>query len=92
MLLTILSVACGLASAAAWFYASSVKVTRKEALEQRLKAAAKSGDEAYLGGVTFDGAEMRETLAAQSKWSSVGAVLAAISVASQSLAQVFPCG
>jgi hypothetical protein len=88
MLLAILSVVCGLASAAAWFYASRVKVTREQALEQRRRAAAKSGKEPYLGGMTFDGAEMRETLAAQSKWNSVGAVLAAIAVASQSLAQV----
>lgn len=87
MLLTILSIVCGLASAAAWLYASRVKVTREQALEQRRKAAAKSGATPDLSGVSFDGAEMRETLAAQSKWNSIGAVFAAIAVAAQAVAQ-----
>ncbi len=87
MVLTILSIVSGLASAASWLYASRVKVSREQALKQRRNAAEKSGTTPYLGGVTFDGAEMRETLAAQSKWNSVGAVLAAIAVATQAVAQ-----
>jgi hypothetical protein len=87
MALTIISIGCGLASSAAWLYASRVKVSREQALKQRRKRAEKDGTPPNLSGVTFDGAEMRETLAAQSKWNSIGAGLAAIAVAAQAAAQ-----
>jgi len=88
-ILTFLAVLSGLASAGAWLYASRVKVSREKALAKRRKEAEKNGEEPYLGGVVFYGAEMKETLDAQSKWNSIGAVLAAIAVASQAIAPLF---
>jgi len=81
------SIASGLASAAAWLYASHVRVSREKALLLRRRAAAKTGERPDLSGVTFDGWEVRETLAAQSRWNSIGAVLAAVAIAFQAAAQ-----
>ncbi|WP_144423871.1 hypothetical protein [Xanthomonas graminis] len=86
-ILTIISVVSGLASALAWLYASRVKVPREKALLQRRRAAEKGGASPDLSGVTFDGWEVRETLVAQSKWNSIGAVLAAVAVFCQAVAQ-----
>jgi len=86
-ILTIISIVCGLASAAAWLYASRVKVSRENALVQRRRAAEKNGTTPDLSGVEFNGMEVQETLAAQSKWNSIGATLAAIAVLCQALAQ-----
>lgn len=85
--LTVISIGFALASAGAWLYASRVKVSREEALSQRRRLADKHGSTPDLSGVTFEGWEVRETLAAQSKWNSIGAVLAAASILSQALAQ-----
>lgn len=87
-ILQVLSIAAGLSSAAAWLYASQVKVSRENALEIRRRDAQKSGLSPDLSGMTFEGWEMRETLAAQSKWNSVGAILAAAAVATQSVASL----
>lgn len=86
-ILTIVSIASGLASAVSWLYASHVKVSREKAVLLRHGAAAKTGDKPDLSGVTFDGWELRETLAAQSRWNSVGAVLAAVAIACQAASQ-----
>jgi len=86
-ILTIISIASGLASAAAWLYASHVKVSREKALAQRRRAAEKTAGSPDLSGVTFDGWEVRETLAAQSRWNSVGAALAAVAITCQALSQ-----
>lgn len=86
-LLTALSIGSGLMSAAAWFYASRVTVSREKALLERRSEAAKTGATPDLAGVTFDGWEVRETLAAQAKWNSIGAALAAAAILCQALAQ-----
>lgn len=88
--LIVISIASGLASAVAWLYASHVKISREKALERRRRTAEKSGGVADLGGASFDGWEIRETLAAQSKWNSIGAVLAAVAVSAQAVAQALP--
>lgn len=88
-ILSVISIIAGFASAAAWLYASRVKVTRESAIHQRKQKAAKEGTTPNLSGVTFDGWEVRETFEQQSKWNSIGAVLAAIAVFSQTLAQAF---
>ena len=85
--LTVISIGSGLASAAAWFYASRVKVSREKALSQRRREAEEIGVDPDLSGVTFDGCEVRETLAAQAKWNSIGAALAAVAILCQALAQ-----
>lgn len=85
--LTFISIGFGLASAGAWLYASCVKVSREEALSRRRRAADKSGNAPDLSGVTFDGWEVRETFAAQSRWNSIAAVLSAASIFSQAVAQ-----
>lgn len=87
-ILTVISVVSGCASAAAWLYASHVKVSRESAIRQRRLAAEKNRTIPDLSGVTFDGWEVRETLAAQSKWNSLGAVLAATAVLCQAVAQM----
>ncbi|QNM59303.1 hypothetical protein XHV734_0454 [Xanthomonas hortorum pv. vitians] len=86
-ILATISIASGLASAAAWIYASHVKVSRDKALSQRHRAAEKTSSTPDLSGVNFDGWEVRETLAAQSKWNSIGAVLAALAVLCQAVSQ-----
>ena len=85
--LTLLSIIAGLASAGAWLYASNVKVTREAALAQRRKRAEKRGEKPDLGGIVLFGAELQETLQAQARWNSTGAVLAAVAIGSQAIAQ-----
>jgi len=59
-------------------------VSRKKAIEQRLKAAEKTGERPNLAGVelTINGKsfEMLETINAQAKWNSRGAIYAATAV------------
>jgi len=86
--LTSISIGAGLASAGAWLYASNVKVTRETALAKRRKRAEKTGDKPNLGGIELFGAELQETIQAQARWNSAGAVLAAVAVASQAIAQL----
>ncbi|WP_369978621.1 hypothetical protein [Xanthomonas bundabergensis] len=88
MILTWLSVITSLMSAGAWLYASNVKVTREAALKKRRKRAEKTGEKPNLGGIELFGAELKETMEAQVRWNSAGAVLAAIAVASQAFAQL----
>lgn len=87
MLLTTISILFGSASAAAWFYASRAKVTREKALDRRRRVAEKSGKAVDLSGASFDGWDIRETLAVQSKWNSIGAIFGAIAVLAQAFSQ-----
>lgn len=84
-LLIVISIVSGLASSGAWLYASQVKVSREKALSQRRAEAQKKGVTPDLSGVVFDGWEVRETLAAQAKWNSIGAVFAAIAISCQAV-------
>ena len=79
------SVVFGLASAFAWFYASTIKVTRERVVAQRIKEAERNGEKPNLAGVTLDGWDMSGTFAAQSKWNACGAVLAACAIALQAV-------
>ncbi len=76
-----------IASARAWLYSSRVKVPRENALSQRRSAADKSGSTLISLKKLFDGWDVRETLAAQSRLKSIGVLLAAGSILRQDLAQ-----
>lgn len=83
-----LSLAAALCSAGAWFYASRVKVSSEEAFEITRRNAEKRGGTPNYAGMSFDGWDFRETLAAQARWSAIGAFLAAVAVAGQAIAQL----
>ncbi|QXX88350.1 hypothetical protein J7649_16715 (plasmid) [Acinetobacter lwoffii] len=84
-----ISIIFGFLSAGAWFYSSQVKVTREKALEIAKKKAQKNKEQPNLSGVSFDGWDVRETLKAQSKWNSLGAIFASISMFLQGLISIF---
>lgn len=86
--LTSISIVAGLASAGAWLHASNVKVTREAAIAKRRKRAEKTCEKPSLGGIELFGADLQETIQAQARWNSAGAVLAAVAVASQAIAQL----
>jgi len=79
------SVVFGLASACAWLYASTVKVTRAQVVAQRIKEAERNGKKPNLAGSTLDGWDMSGMFASQSKWNARGAVLAACAIALQAV-------
>lgn len=83
-----LSLIAALGSAAAWLYASRVKVSEEDAQERIRKTAEKKGVKPNYTRMSFDGWDFRETLAAQAKWSSIGALLAAVAVAAQVISQI----
>ncbi|MGK5035694.1 hypothetical protein [Janthinobacterium sp. LB3P118] len=85
--ITTASVVSGFMSAAAWLYASTVKISREEAVDQRKKEALRKGETPNLGSVSLDGWDMSATFSAQSKWNSCGAALAACAVGLQALGQ-----
>jgi hypothetical protein len=86
------AVIAALLSAAAWYRAATVKVTREQVVEARKKAALKKGEIPNLAGVTLDGADLSGTFAAQSKWNSVGAIGAAVTVLLQAFTPFFASG
>ena len=86
--LTWVAIALGFCSAAAWLRSSQVKVPVEEALARRKKAAERTGEKPTRGYVALDGWEMSETFAAQSRWSSIGALLAASSITLQAVSQL----
>ncbi|MBW3509552.1 MULTISPECIES: hypothetical protein [Janthinobacterium] len=90
-LMTIGSIGFGFTSAAAWLYASNVKVTHEQVIVQRKKDAILTGEVPDLGGVSLDGWDMSATFAAQAKWNSRGAALAACAVSLQALSQALSC-
>lgn len=59
---------------------------------RRIKKAHLKGEKPNLGGVSFDGKDISETLSAQSKWNAIGAVMAAFAVGLQSLSLAVKCG
>lgn len=64
-----------------------MKVSHKKAMEIRIARAKKRGEEPNLSSVSFDGADMSATSAAQSKWNAIGAFLTASSILMQTIAQ-----
>lgn len=88
MLLTMVSIVCGFLSAGAWLKASVVKVSREQEIKWRTKKANKMGEKPNLAGATLDGWDMSGTFRAQAKWNAIAAVLAAISLSCQALAQM----
>lgn len=84
-----ISIIFGFFSAGAWFYSSHVKVTREKAVKIAKKKAQKKNEQPNLSGVSFDGWDVRETLKAQSKWNSLGAFFASISMFFQALISIF---
>ncbi|MBT9490868.1 MAG: hypothetical protein IV107_00650 [Paucibacter sp.] len=87
-LISIASVFFGFASAAAWFYASVVKVSWEQSVAQRKKEAHRKGVTPNLAGVSLDGWDMSSTFTAQSKWNARGAALAACAVGLQAFGQL----
>lgn len=84
-----ISIFFGIMSACAWLYASQVKISREKAVDILKKRAQKNNQIPNLGGVSFDGSDLRETLKAQSKWNSLGAIFASISMLCQATLQIF---
>ena len=78
----------GICSAAAWLRSSTVKVTVEEAMSRRKRTAERTGITLSHGYTSLDGWEMSETFAAQSRWNSLGAFLAASSITLQAISQL----
>ncbi|MFI8010017.1 hypothetical protein ACIF8R_07445 [Acinetobacter sp. ABJ_C4_1] len=89
LVFTWISIICGFLSAFSWLYASQVKVSDKKALALIEKRARKNKEKPNYARMTFDGADMRETLHAQTKWNSLGAIFASISMLFQVILQIF---
>lgn len=79
--LNILSVILSFAAAASWFYSATVRVKPEEGAR----------DEDGMGPlrITVDGADLFESLSAQSKWSAVAATLAAGAAILQGIVLLF---
>ncbi|WP_267531293.1 hypothetical protein [Acinetobacter oleivorans] len=89
LVFTWISIICGFLSAFSWLYASQVKVSDKKALALIEKRARKNKEKPNYARMTFDGADMRETLRAQTKWNSLGAIFASLSMLFQVILQMF---
>lgn len=86
MWLNWLAVIAGIASAACWYRAGTVKVDYDTAVAKRVRKAEKLGLTPSRAGVILDGNDLSGTFEAQSAWNSRGALLAAASIALQTLA------
>ncbi|MFW6551361.1 hypothetical protein ACOCI4_08360 [Acinetobacter baumannii] len=89
LVFTWISIICGFLSAFSWLYASQVKVSDKKAVALIEKRARKNKEKPNYARITFDGADMRETLRAQTTWNSLGAIFASISMLFQVILQIF---
>ena len=88
--LTVLAILFSVGSASAWFYASRVKVPLREAMAMAHKRAARTGVKSEGGFFAFDNWDFRETVAAQSRWNSVGAISAGMAILLQAVVQWLP--
>ena len=83
VVLKVLAVLAGLASAWCWLYAGKT-ISREQELERRRRKAAKAGKKADLGGVELIDDEISydliATLRHQSEWNRAGAILAATAI------------
>ncbi len=84
-----ISIVLGFLSALCWLKASVVKVSYEQEVKRREKEARKKGEVANLSSVTLDGWDMSGTFRAQSRWNALAALLASISIFSQSIIQLF---
>lgn len=84
VILSIASIACGFISAACWLKASFSKVTREQEIAWRRKQAVKQGIEPNLATVSLDGYDLSGTFRSQTKWNSLGAIFAALTILLQS--------
>ncbi|MDQ9035185.1 hypothetical protein RFH07_00885 [Acinetobacter seifertii] len=89
LIFTSISIVCGFISAFSWLYASQVKVSDKKAVALIEKRAKERNEKPNYARVTFDGGDIRETLRAQTKWNSLGAIFASISMVFQVILQIF---
>jgi hypothetical protein len=88
-LLSVASITIGLLSAACWLRASFVKVDPQSAIATRAREAKARGETPSGGSTSLDGWDMSATFRAQSKWNSLGALFAALSISCQALSQIF---
>lgn len=83
VMLKVLAVLAGFASAGCWLYAGKT-VSREQELERRRRKEAKTGKKLGLGGVNLiDGDveyDLIATLRHQSQWNRAGAILAAAAI------------
>lgn len=89
IILSSISIFFGFISAFSWFYASRVKVSDEQAVALIEKRAKNNSEKPNYARMTFDGWDFRETLQAQSKWNSYGAIFASISMITQVIIQIF---
>jgi len=89
VILSSVSIFFGFISAFSWFYASRVKVSDEKAVALIEKRAKKNNEKPNYARMSFDGWDFRETLQAQSKWNSYGAIFASISMITQVILQIF---
>src|SRR5688572_24065210 len=82
------AIVLGFASAAAWLRSSTVKITLNQAMAMREKERIRTGRMLSVGYATLDGWDMQATFAAQARWNSLGALLAASSITIQAISQV----
>lgn len=82
------SIGFGVASALAWLRSSTVKISHEKAMAIRKMDAERKGVKPDYASVSLDGWDMSATFAAQSKWGSIGALLAACAVGLQALSQL----
>lgn len=82
------AIVLGLGSAAAWLRSSTVKVTLSQAMARRKKEMERTGSVPSGGYASLDGWDMSATFAAQSRWNSLGALLAAASITLQAISQL----
>ena len=82
------AIVLGLGSAAAWLRSSTVKVTLNQAMAIREKEMERTGRMLSGGYATLDGWDMPATFAAQARWNSLGALLAASSITLQAISQL----
>lgn len=90
IVLTVLAILFSIGSASAWFYASRVKVPLRKAMAMAHKRAAKTGVKSNGGFMSFDDWDFRETVAAQARWNSIGAISAGMAILLQAVVQWLP--
>lgn len=76
----------GVMSALFWFWAAFARVTWEKSIARRKRKAAKIGSVPNLGGVSFNGNDVAETLKVQSSLNAAAALLAGLAILAQTAA------